>query len=116
MLLREYIGESFSSKRILEWCESIGKLTLPKEVTREVQAIENVEEQAKRWEAEVAPVLNHVWSFFVALCHALQEGEAELGATDAYWMGLIAEVIRLPLGSRRTMEEFKGSSPAKCST
>ena len=34
-----------------------------------------------------------MWSFFVALCHALQEGENELTARDAYWLGLADEVM-----------------------
>ena len=28
-------------------------------------------------------------SFFVALCHALYEGENELTAMDAVWLGLV---------------------------
>ena len=39
------------------------------------------------------PILQPMLSFFIALCHALQEGENELTATDAYWLGLVDEVI-----------------------
>ena len=42
---------------------------------------------------KVLPSLRPVWSFFVALCHALQEGENELTAADACWLGLIDEII-----------------------
>jgi len=44
---------------------------------------------------KVLPSLRPVWSFFVALCHVLQEGENELTATDACWLGLIDEVVGL---------------------
>jgi hypothetical protein len=45
-------------------------------------------------------------SFFVALCHALQEGENELTAIDAYWLGLVDEVVGENLWTIRIMEEF----------
>ena len=44
---------------------------------------------------KVRPFLQPVLSFFVAFCHALQEGENELTATDAYWLGLVDEVMWL---------------------
>lgn len=43
----------------------------------------------------VRPVLEPLWSFFAALCHALQEGENELTATDAYHLGLVDEIVGL---------------------
>lgn len=42
---------------------------------------------------EVGPPLEPMWSFFVALCHSVQQGENELTASDAYWLGLIDEVF-----------------------
>ena len=46
-------------------------------------------------------------SFFVALCDALQEGENELTAIDAYWLGLVVEVFGEQLWSLRAFEEYK---------
>lgn len=46
-------------------------------------------------------------TFFIALCHALQEEDNELNATDAYWFGLVDEVWgNADLFSRRLFEEF----------
>lgn len=55
---------------------------------------------------KVLPSLRPIWSFFVALCHVLQEGENDLTATDACWLGLIDEVIGSlePLPLRYFME------------
>jgi hypothetical protein len=55
----------------------------------------------------VRPHFQPLWSFFVALCHALQEGENELTATDAFWLGLIDEIVGVP-NQRcfRMIEEF----------
>jgi ATP-dependent protease ClpP protease subunit len=61
---------------------------------------EKITEEDKRKEFEKSRIQNYLrplWLFFVALCHALQEGENELSAVDAYWLGLIDEVI----GSRK---------------
>jgi enoyl-CoA hydratase/carnithine racemase len=41
------------------------------------------------------------------LCHALQEGENELTAKDAYWLGLIDEVIGEDLYTIRDLMEYE---------
>ncbi|MBI4906851.1 MAG: hypothetical protein HY820_24700 [Acidobacteria bacterium] len=45
---------------------------------------------------EVKTGMRPLWQFFIALCHSLQEGENPLSATDAYWLGLVDEVIGMP--------------------
>ena len=89
-LLEEYIGNT-NSDRLKEWCTSFGKWTLDAQQTAEVDR----------------PILQPIWTFFVALCHALQEGENELTATDAYWLGLVDEVLGEDLFSIRELEEFQ---------
>jgi hypothetical protein len=42
---------------------------------------------------KLRPHFQPAWSFLVALGHALQEGENELSALDAFWLGLIDEVL-----------------------
>ncbi len=44
-----------------------------------------------------------IWTFLVALCHTLQTGENDLTALDAYWLGLIDEIISLDLNSPRLL-------------
>lgn len=40
--------------------------------------------------------LHPLWYYFVSICRALQEGENYLSAQDAYWLGLIDEIIGAP--------------------
>ena len=46
----------------------------------------------------VSPRLEPLWFFVVSLCRALQEGEYPMSPEDAYWAGLVDEVVgkRLP--------------------
>ncbi|MFZ3343228.1 MAG: ATP-dependent Clp protease proteolytic subunit [Terriglobales bacterium] len=37
--------------------------------------------------------LHPLWYYFVSICRALQEGENYLSAEDAYWLGLVDEII-----------------------
>ena len=56
--------------------------------------------------------VHYLWSFFVALCHALQEGENELTATDAFWLGLIDEVMGVKeLSGFREIMEYEPDPP-----
>lgn len=104
-LLNEYVANN-NSDRLKEWCTSFGKWTLPKEQAAEIDAITDKDVRLERLIDTVRPILHPVWSFFVALCHALQEGENELTATDAYWLGLVDEVIGEDLWTIRDLEEF----------
>jgi ATP-dependent protease ClpP protease subunit len=90
-LFHEYL--SGFSDRLQSWSVDLGKLVLAPEVTAEIDAIQDEKERERRLFAVVAPLLEPLASFFAAFCHALQEGENELTATDAYWLGLVDEVI-----------------------
>lgn len=58
------------------------------------------------------PLLEPLWSFHVALCHTLQEGENELTAADAYWLGLIDEVMgEKELSGFRQIAEYQEDPP-----
>jgi hypothetical protein len=41
----------------------------------------------------VSPRLEPLWFFVVSLCRALQEGEYPMTPIEAYWAGLVDEVI-----------------------
>jgi ATP-dependent protease ClpP protease subunit len=43
------------------------------------------------------PILEPLWYYTASLCRALFEGENELTVADAYWLGIIDEVIGTPL-------------------
>jgi hypothetical protein len=80
---------------------------VPPEMLSQIELIEDEVQRIEELVEMVRPMLQPIWSFFVALCHALQEGENRLTATDAYWLGLADEVIGENLMSLRMFEEFK---------
>ena len=52
------------------------------------------EPEKQEWMLDrLRPQLQPLWFFCVSLCQALQEGENELTAEEAYWLGLLDEVI-----------------------
>ncbi len=111
-LLNEYLSGN-TSQRLDEWCKSFGRLFLSKEQDEEVNSITDGEEQLKKLVDVGRPILQPMLSFFVALCHALQEGENELTAIDAYWLGLVDEVVGEDLWTIRLMEEFEPDAENK---
>jgi hypothetical protein len=90
-LLHEYL-ENFQSERLGDWCTRWYKFLLSKTEQEEVSGLAEELRRAAIIE-KARPILLPIWSYFVALCHVLQEGENELTAEDAFWMGLIDEVM-----------------------
>ena len=90
-LLREYIA-NYETGVMLAQCKRWGDFFLTDE---DRAALEKVPEAGRNeWKLEhIKPIIRPVWLLFVALCHALQESDYELTATDAYWLGLIDEVM-----------------------
>ena len=105
-LLNEYLSGN-SNQKLEEWCKTIGRLFLTSEQQAEVDGIEDEGERTKRLVDINKPILQPMLSFFIALCHALQEGENELTATDAYWLGLVDEVVGDDLWNLRLLYEFE---------
>jgi hypothetical protein len=105
-LLEEFLGNS-NSDRLKEWCTSFGKMTLSAQQRSEVDAITNESEKLAKIDELARSILQPIWIFFVGLCHALQEGENELTATDAFWMGLVDEVIGEDFFTVRDLNEFE---------
>lgn len=50
----------------------------------------------------VSPRLEPLWFFVVSLCRSLQEGEYPMTAEEAYWCGLVDEVVGTKLPCMRT--------------
>lgn len=93
LLFREYQNIS-QSDRFINWCSALGSFLVTPEEANEIKKIPNAGEQARKWAEKTSPMLQPIWSFFVALCYTLQRGENDyLTARDAYWLGLIDEVI-----------------------
>jgi hypothetical protein len=83
------------------------KLTIPPEKVKEIEALLNEKERADKFVEVVGPILEPISAFFVALCHTLQEGENELTARDAYWLGIVDEIVGEDLPNERWFTEFK---------
>lgn len=111
-LLNEYIMSS-QSEQFKNICERWGHFALTEEQNAE---LENIPDEGARKEARLAmvrPKFQPLWSFLIALCHALQEGERNyMTALDAFWLGLIDEVIGANLQSPRLLSEFQPDPPA----
>ncbi|MFN0103185.1 MAG: hypothetical protein ACKV2U_13980 [Bryobacteraceae bacterium] len=70
------------------------------------------ERDKQEWKLDrVRPHPQPLWFYRVSLCQALQEGENELTAKDAYWLGLVDEVIGAShLPSMRFLVEFESAA------
>jgi hypothetical protein len=91
-LFHEYLS-GVAGDRLQRWSTNWGKYIVPSEVVKEIDAIADEKERSKKLNETVGPLLEPLTSFFAAFCHALQEGENELTAVDAYWLGLVDEVV-----------------------
>lgn len=90
-----------------EHIESFGVLFLNPEQTARLQTErESGKTDSAKWlDGVVHPIIEPLWYFVVALCRLLQHGENPLTATDAYWLGLVDEVVGQKLPSLRLVAE-----------
>lgn len=62
--------------------------------------------EAETWLHQlVKPIIEPLWYFVVSLCRLLQQGEYPLSAVDAYWLGIVDEVIGEKLPTLRLIAE-----------
>jgi ATP-dependent protease ClpP protease subunit len=112
-LLTEYL-ESKGDERLSHWCSDFARFAISSSEKAAIDSIEDEKERNKKIIELVQPVIEPVWSFFVALCHALQEGENRLTAKDAYWLGLIDEVLGdQEMFAQRLIREYKPDPPTE---
>ena len=80
--------------------ESLGTLFLKSEEIVEFKEIRGKDppRASKLLTDKAKPIVEPMWYFVVSLCRLLQNGEYGLTARDAYWLGIVDEVIgeRLP--------------------
>ncbi len=103
LLIKEYIG-AYESHTMLAECRRYAPFFLD---DGHKETLKNLPEESQEEESLkiIKPIIRPVWLLFVALCHILQEGEYELTATDAYWLGLIDEVVGSDLVNLRVIVE-----------
>ena len=109
-LLNEHLAGS-EGDRFDRLCSAWGKFALS---SSEREKIDKTPEELrpKKILRKVRPQLKPLWSFFIALCHALQEGENVLTAADAFYLGLIDGVMGVKgLSSYREIIEYTPDPP-----
>ena len=75
------------------------------------------EEQAKAYLHDTSkPKVLQFWNYAVLICRRLQEGENRLSAQDAYWLGILDEVIGTNMHGDRAIVEAEISSDAQNQT
>jgi ATP-dependent protease ClpP protease subunit len=109
-LVAEYL-ESQQSDRLREWCKTFASVHLQHEEYSRITEIKDEETRNQAIVSKLQPLVGPLWSFFVALCHALQEDENELNATDAYWLGLVDEVLGTAMPTMRWFGEWRDDAP-----
>lgn len=92
LLVREYLN-IYDSEQLRRLCDNWGPYFLSPEDRQELDRTEDVDSRRVRMYDMVKPLLRPLWLFFVALCYALQDEDNVLSAEDAFWLGLIDEVI-----------------------
>lgn len=105
-LFTEFVGHAGDGK-LQNLCERWAPAILSPEEEAEIAAAPPPDQQRLLLD-RLRPVFQPLWLFFVALCHSLQTGENTLSARDAYWLGLVDEVLGDPdLPSVRLLVEFQ---------
>jgi ATP-dependent protease ClpP protease subunit len=103
-LLHEYL-RTLRSNRFKLTCDLWKEFWLTEEELDEIANLperERLDATANKMHLHLLPM----WSLFVALCHILQYGENQLTAEDAFWLGLIDDVIGVEgLPSLRRLSE-----------
>lgn len=114
LLLREFLGGE--EDQLNQLCDRWGQFFLSDADRSEIETADENERASIRI-SKLKPFFEPLWFFFVSLCRSLQSGENELSATDAFWLGLIDEVIGNPeLPILRAFVEFQDDPPPSSAT
>jgi hypothetical protein len=103
---------------LLEIVRGRGRLFLQPEEEKEYEQIpqDNDDDKMKFLTSRIGPKLHPIWWFVVSLSRCLQTGEHTIGPVDAYWLGLVDEVIGSGLPSLReaveVVEQQQANPPA----
>lgn len=104
-LFNEYVGHH-RNDWIEEFCEGWKEFILEDADKLAIDSLPETERKQARV-AKLLPVLLPLWPFFGSICHVLQEEENPLTPKDAYWLGLIDEVVGESLPTIRTLAEWQ---------
>ncbi|MDR5730335.1 MAG: ATP-dependent Clp protease proteolytic subunit [Terriglobia bacterium] len=104
LLLDKYDNHHAEMTSLL--CARWGEMFLSKEQETEISKLAEGARPAQVKEA-TSDVMSTLWFFFVSICRLLQKDDYWMSAEEAYWLGLIDEVIgRTDLPSLRFFVEY----------
>jgi ATP-dependent protease ClpP protease subunit len=75
-------------------CTRWGKLFLSSEEKEQLTQLPE-DKHSKHIENAVGATLSKLWFFFVSVCRSLQKDDYWMSAQEAYWLGLIDEIVGL---------------------
>jgi ATP-dependent protease ClpP protease subunit len=108
-LLNEYIAHH-SRTTIDSFCETWKNFILDPTERAVIEALPNEQQKKAATTEKVAGILLPIWLFFGSVCHVLQEAENPLLPEDAFWLGLIDDVVGADLPTLRKTAERQPSS------
>lgn len=82
-----------------------GPQLLSKAKFKEYLKISEEDKQKDYLEEHAEPLIRELWYFVISLSRQLQHGENRLTAQDAYWLGIVDEVVGVELPSLRLVYE-----------
>jgi len=90
------------------------RLLLPPEKLQELYAIPEADLKGREvfLKGNVEPFALPIWYFILSLCRLLYEGENPLRVDEAYWLGLVDEVMGSDLPCMRVLHEEAGKQKA----
>lgn len=92
-------------------CARWGRMFLSADQSTEISQLPEDDRQ-QRIEAAVRGILSPLWFFFVSICRVLQLDDYWMSAEEAYWLGLIDELIgRTDLPCPRVFLEYPPADP-----
>jgi ATP-dependent protease ClpP protease subunit len=114
VLLREYHSPEHNAK-LASLISQYGAFMLTPEEQQHYNGLTEPEKQ--QWLSGATWDRVHaLWYFYVSICRLLQEGENYMSPEEAYWLGIVDEVIGSPLPSIRTLVEKDEAPPTDEST
>lgn len=115
--LRDYkLGDHRSS--LFDLCIAFGEDFLTRGQRAEYEKIKSKnKDRAERYLVKkTTRKIEPLWYYAVWLCRVLFEGENSLTPSDAYWLGIIDEVVGTNLTGQRAMHERKAKQPQPTSS
>jgi len=104
LLLNKY--NEHHTRMIALLCNRWGNSFLSPEQRAEIEQLPE-DERPARVQETVEEILSTLWFFFVSICRSLQKDDYWMTAEEAYWLGLIDEVIgRIDLPCPRIFIEY----------